>query len=824
MAQNDIIAAQAWYWSVNSVIVDGKKVLNDKAKAKFLRIYSGQIPESMTIIEWKYVFSFLNENSRRLLEKDDLLREIPETKEFLNVWSVIGTITDEVKKNDLYIKISKYSSSQIDLISFVCTNGLSYNTSDVIAFIIKNICTISNKVGIQQEDEAMEFCEVIHDLVGPRFKFENKIQIRKSFSQYRNAQVLINCPESYKGRSKNIREFFEIELQNNEFLWVLMALQDLKVNSYYIDLNLEDILNFLKKFNSYNLENNYVSQLVKSTLIFIKSNPSKYFLGVELYQYFDELYDLDAALEDIHDENYDFTRFRKIVKHEFLKNLSDDLVNRIELFNEKDIDLIEDIIKRMKNGEVDFNKLEILINVKDKNVDEFVTIVNEIYPVFFSKFDIDRFTDYNDTIFQVTNQNDMFEYLEKNLTANNLSAILRALKVSFLITKNRINISDLMLIISRKNIITLSPNELEEELRVIAKSQDSYYYGEEIIKYFMKMYDFDATNEDEKLSLKIYPNRIKDSNIYSTDYEKDGIDLLSEALKEYNSQGITKHKIRDVIIFVLNYTYKDKFKDIYYRFKESEKIAAAKKILVENNVNIPDDFTSIYNQIKSLKSRDIIKVLKTAESFKDVLNILEIYKSLDCDKINMNNELLKELDEYFESHNFYNNHNYYSLSAFYNELASKGYKYAYSLEICRFYHEKVSQINNKTDEFDKEPLIERVNSKSNEDTLGYKIINRVMPLEKTEKKKALTAIISGIGVISFLLMTVVLVKNPLEAIEQCATSFKGLFDNLSLSDIKKAIGNPVLYFASIYESIRLFSKNRFKDAKDYIETEMNYSK
>lgn len=821
---NKVIAAQAWYWSVNSVIIDGKKVLNDEAKDTFLRIYKGQIPDGMTTIGCDYVFNFLNTDSKRLLSEEDLTREIPITLDFFNIWSLIIKLSDNTKKNNLVNKISSWSSKQIKLISGICEDGKNYNTNDVVEFIVKNICDISTSVGKDQEDEAIEFCQDIQDLVGQRFNANLKKQIRRSFSQYRNVQVLISYPESYNGESKNIQEFFEKELETNEFCWVLKSLQDLKVSRYYIDLHIEDILNFFRKKSIIDLETNHSTKVFAGILLTIKTNPSKYFLGQEIYQYFDELYDLEASLNSIKEDNYDLTPYRKILKHEFLKDFSSDLVNQIKILDERNIDLLEDICKKVKNGEKSFNKLEILISIKNYEVRSFIRIVNDIYPDFFSEVDIDNFDIYSKTISNVIQKNNMYEYLEENLTAANLSSVLRALQVTSLISEDKIELSELLFLLSRRNIIILSSNDLENELKVIAQSPDSYYYGEKIINYFKKMYNYDATLENDNLELKVHPNRMKDTNIYMTNYEDEGIDLLTKALEEYNSLDKRKHKVKDVIIFILNYTYKDKDTGIYYKFKASDERKAAKLILSSNNVKIPDDFTDIFTKIKGFKANNIVKLLKSCESFKDVLEILEMYKSLNCDKLDINEEVLKELDECFVSKEFYKKSNYLSLSAFYNELSNNNDKYAYASEFCSFYKEKVKQFDNKTDEFDENPVIEKVEAKGNEDTLGYKIINRVMPMEKAEKKKALTAIISGIGVISFLLMTAVLAKNPLESIEQCATSFKGLFTNLSLSNIKNAIGNPVLYFASIYESFRLVTRHRFMDAKNYIQEEMNRSK
>lgn len=807
--------AQFWYWFNNIEIVSNKKVLNEKADKLFRQIYKDE-----SISEGRIEFDFVKKIIKdKKLDEDKMKEYMPEALVVLKLMRHINVLkTTTERKNELIKKLLDMPFSKINILDMI--SNTKYKTLDIIDLITTYTTDISASTSGKQYEEIDQFLTYASELFEDNLVYESvKNYIKNGYDLYIGVHTLYaNNPDI---TSKDIIEFFDSnKLVNDNLLWGLKALKTLKIKK---NLKLNDIIKIFEAKKMYSSTENKCQFVLINILKEIKRNPERFYLSNDILKYFYEKYDIDKIIGEEKEldksKPVDLSKYSIIISNPEPEDDISILTPEEELYIKEKFtfDTCKKILYILNNPEeARKNKEELIISINKNDIDEFIEFINNKLGMFFSydyKVIYDMYKEFHQVI---ENKEDLDDYLLKNLSMKNLDLYLRWLLIETPLLENKYEFSDLIFLIHRKKGFILSVDELEVALKNISKNEDSYLYGKKLIKYVKDMYGYDVKDETKHLSDYIFKSRKID---HLTTVSPKNIDLVEKASTAYMSLSSKKYDLEDILIFALNYEYHDEENDKYYNLSKDEVKSVVKKIAKEKYEKEVDDIHSLIENFISIRQSRIKSLLMNTKSFKEILVILELKKKLKGEKGSFSEDDIKEFDKYIRDNKFYSETNYYSLMKFYEKIKYESNKYAYSKELVAYYEEFILRKNNKTDEI--APNIELVNKKDDEDTLGYKIINRIIPTSSEEKKRSLTAVISGIGVISLLTMTTVLAISPISAIESCASSFAGLLSHPSLSGLIHTIGNPLLYFGAIYESIRGFSKHRFKNAIENIKDESN---
>lgn len=818
-------AAQFWFWSSNSEVVAGKRVLKEDSEKQFRQIY---IKESINEgkIDLNTVVRIISVKEN-ILSEESLENYMTNSISVLNVLKQIKasnlSILDKnnlIRNNMLIMPLSKVKVLESMI-------GKSYNADSLIEFIISNVTKISTSSN--QLDDIDEFLLLAEKIFGDNVPYTKEADfVKKFYKYYLNLQVLYaNNPDI---TSEQVKKYLLKSPTADSIKWSLKALKSLKIDARKKALLVDDIISIFEEMNMYSKNDEKCSQNLIKLLVIISQNLESYYLGNELIDKFTQKYDLNKIKKEL--SSLDPTELVDLKKYSVEKNEStpksedEEIISSDEeqmLKNKFSIDTYNKIMYILKNIDlVQTNKEEIIISIKKEELNDFVKYINSKFSLFFGEYYFKIRDMYEEFLSVVDNKEDLNEYLLDKFTINNLSLYLRWLLIVSPRLDNKIELTDILLLLKNKKAFTLYGEVLKNELKVISRKPESYLYCKEIIEYVKKIYKFDVYDE-EHLKLPFSNFTFVGRNIgHNTVQAPEDLDLVDKAFMRFCSAPSSKNKkfkLDALLIYALNFEYHDEENDKYYSLNVNDVKKLIAKISKEcYDKEFDKDIDRLINEYICVKKTGIKSLLMHTNSFNDVLDILKLKKQLKGEVGTFNGVEINELDTFFRKRKFYTENNYYSLFKFYEKIKLDASSYAYADEILEYYGDYISRKVNKIDKL--EPKIEKIEPEDS-DTFEYKIINRFMPTSSEEKKRSLTAIISGVGIVSLAVMTIVFATSPIKSIESCANSFSALLSNPSLATIKDAIGVPLLYFASIYESFKGFKKHRFKNAYEAITEEEN---
>ena len=825
--------SQYWFWINNCEVINGKYYLTNDAKALFKMLYNGEsIPEGE--IDAKFIRTFLCDK-KHLLNETAMNSYMHNSIYYLNVVNYIyGLEISNQEKNNLVASLNKYNLEQMMILDYI--GGNKFNSVGIVNLISEKITLISSATGEKQDEEVDSFLKFANKIYGENFPYDKHQNIVKAaFNIYKGIHTFyaINADTT----KNEVLEFFNNNINKLNYIWALRALKTLKISDDKKCLDMNDIIGIIEKTGVYSEADKKATSLFTRFVKVLYYKPEDFYLGNELKDYFSNKYNISELIDSKNEVGPNI--YIDLSLYELIEDVKDETKDETEDLEEEIINTDDSIILTDEelaslNKKFDFNtikvikyilsnpnkseayKEELIISAQGKYVEDFISYINKYIPGFFNGYYASVNESYNELKDIIFKGKDLDEYLVSKVEANNLSLYLRWLKIFSINIKPSYEFSDLLFLIARKKIIILETELFRNELKIISENPDSYLFGNELVQYVEDMYRYSIRTNDEPLSRYVQKRLVYN---YRYDYPDD-MDLFNDA---YNSVSIylpAKYNLESIIVAVMGFNRYADDNDDYYKLREDDAKALIIRI-ASTRYGKTDikDLDVIYSNIRDIGEKDINELITKTHSFDEVIKILDLKFKLRVNLKPISTKDLDKFDRYFRDNNFYSDSNCYSLMKFYEKLKfeNDGF-YAYRNEFLTYYEDYISKKNGKIDKLG--PSIELIQKKEDEDTLGYKIINRVIPTSSEEKKRSITAIISGIGVISLITMTTVFATSPIKAIESCASAFEGLLSNPSLASIKQVIGNPLLYFGAIFESIRGFTKHRFKKAIDIAKEEI----